>query len=64
MDVFDKCGTRIASALRELRESGNYFYFRKIQSHQDSEVTVGGRRVIMVGSNNYLGLSCHPRVLV
>lgn len=62
MDVFDKCNNSIAHALRELRESGNYFYFREIESPQDSEVIVGGRRVIMIGSNNYLGLTCHPRV--
>ncbi len=62
MDVFDKCSNSIAHTLRELRESGNYFYFREIQSPQDSEVVVGGRRVIMIGSNNYLGLTCHPRV--
>jgi 8-amino-7-oxononanoate synthase len=62
MDIFDKCHGPIYRALQELRESGNYFYFREIQSPQDSEVTVGGRRVIMIGSNNYLGLTCHPRV--
>jgi 8-amino-7-oxononanoate synthase len=62
MDIFDKCNSYIAHAVRELQESGNYFYFREIQSQQDSEVIVGGRRVIMIGSNNYLGLTCHPRV--
>jgi len=62
MDIFAKCNNSIAHALRELRESGNYFYFREIESPQDSEVIVRGRRVIMIGSNNYLGLTCHPRV--
>ncbi len=62
MDIFDKCDKLINQVVRGLRESGNYFYFREIQSPQDSEVIVGGRRVIMVGSNNYLGLACHPRV--
>ena len=62
MDIFDKCHGPIYRALQELRETGNYFYFREVQSPQDSEVTVGGRRVIMIGSNNYLGLTCHPRV--
>jgi 8-amino-7-oxononanoate synthase len=62
MDIFDKCIKFADQDVRRLRESGNYFYFRKIQSPQDSEVIVGGRRVIMVGSNNYLGLTCHPRV--
>ncbi len=62
MDIFDKRDKLIDEAVRELRESGNYFYFREIQSPQDSEVIVEGRRVIMTGSNNYLGLTCHPRV--
>ncbi|MCX5815747.1 MAG: pyridoxal phosphate-dependent aminotransferase family protein [Proteobacteria bacterium] len=62
MDIFDKCGKFVDQAVRVLRESGNYFYFREIQSPQDSEVIVGGRRVIMIGSNNYLGLTCHSRV--
>jgi 8-amino-7-oxononanoate synthase len=62
MDVFDKCDKFVNEAVQGLRESGNYFYFREIQSPQDSEVIVGGRRMIMIGSNNYLGLTCHPRV--
>ncbi|MBA4417522.1 MAG: 8-amino-7-oxononanoate synthase [Syntrophus sp. (in: bacteria)] len=62
MDIFEKCVKFVDQAVRALRESGNYFYFREIQSPQDSEVIVGGRRVIMIGSNNYLGLTCHPRV--
>jgi len=62
MDIFDKCIRFVGQAVRGLRESGNYFYFRKIQSPQDSEVIVEGRRVIMIGSNNYLGLTSHPRI--
>ena len=45
-----------------LRASGHYFFFRKLESPQDSEVVVNGKRVIMAGSNNYLGLTNHPRV--
>ena len=62
MDIFDKCVKFVDQAVGPLKESGNYFYFREIQSQQDSEVFVGGRRVIMISSNNYLGLTCHPRV--
>lgn len=62
MDIFEKCDKLVNHVVRGLRESGNYFYFREIQSPQDSEVIVGSRRVIMIGSNNYLGLACHPRV--
>ncbi len=61
MDLFEKC----SKALRyesELKESGHYFLFRKLESPQDSEVVVNGKRVIMIGSNNYLGLTNHPRV--
>jgi 8-amino-7-oxononanoate synthase len=61
MDVFEKCA-RIFEQTEELRASGHYFFFRKLESPQDSEVVVNGKRVIMVGSNNYLGLTTHPRV--
>ena len=61
MDVFEKC-TKIFEQIQELRANGRYFFFRKIESPQDSEVTVNGRRLIMIGSNNYLGLTNHPRV--
>ncbi|OGP76526.1 MAG: 8-amino-7-oxononanoate synthase [Deltaproteobacteria bacterium RBG_16_49_23] len=61
MDVFEKCA-KVNEQVREVYDSGNYFFFRKIESAQDSEVMVNGRRVIMAGSNNYLGLTNHPRV--
>ena len=61
MDIFEKCAeaTEYESGLKE---SGYYFFFRKLESPQDSEVIVNGKRVIMIGSNNYLGLTNHPRV--
>jgi len=61
MDIFEKC-LKLNEQYREIYESGNYFYFRKLETAQDSEVMVNGRRVIMIGSNNYLGLTNHPRV--
>jgi 8-amino-7-oxononanoate synthase len=61
MDVFEKC-LKIFEVTEGLKKSGYYFFFRKLESPQDSEVVVDGRRVIMVGSNNYLGLTNHPRV--
>jgi 8-amino-7-oxononanoate synthase len=61
MDVFEKC-SRIYEQTQGLKESGHYFFFRKLESPQDAEVVVNGRRVIMIGSNNYLGLTSHPRV--
>ncbi len=61
MDVFEKC-VKVNEQVREVYDSGNYFFFRKLESAQDSEVMVNGKRVIMAGSNNYLGLTTHPRV--
>lgn len=42
--------------------AGFYPYFRVVESAQAPEVTVGGRTMIMLGSNNYLGLTNHPKV--
>ncbi len=61
MDVFEKC-LKIYEQSQEMKASGYYFFFRKLESPQDSEVIIKGRRVIMIGSNNYLGLTNHPRV--
>lgn len=61
MDVFEKC-LKVLEQTEGLKKSGNYFFFRKLESPQDSEVVVNGKRVIMIGSNNYLGLTNHPRV--
>jgi len=61
MDVFEKC-LKIYEQTEGLKTSGHYFFFRKLESPQDSEVMVNGKRVIMAGSNNYLGLTSHPRV--
>ena len=61
MDVFEKC-LKVNEQIREMFESGYYFYFRKLESPQDAEVMVNGKKVIMIGSNNYLGLTNHPRV--
>ena len=46
----------------ELRAAGMYHYFRVIESGQENSVRISGRDVIMLGSNNYLGLTNHPRV--
>ena len=45
-----------------VRALGLYPYFRPIESDQDAEVIIEGRRVLMMGSNNYLGLTNHPEV--
>lgn len=41
---------------------GLYPYFRTISSAQDTEVILDGRKVLMLGSNSYLGLTNHPRI--
>ena len=61
MDVFEKC-SKINEQTQALKANHCYFFFRPLESGQDAEVTVGGKRVIMAGSNNYLGLTSHPRV--
>ena len=58
--VFDKC-FRFEDADR-IRQAGVYSFFRVVDSAQDPEVVIGGRRMIMLGSNNYLGLTNDPRV--
>jgi 8-amino-7-oxononanoate synthase len=42
--------------------AGIYPYFREIQSDQDTEVLINGKKVLMFGSNSYLGLTNHPKV--
>ncbi|MCP4897499.1 MAG: aminotransferase class I/II-fold pyridoxal phosphate-dependent enzyme [bacterium] len=60
MDVFQKCfDFEEAEAIRNM---GVYPYFRVIASGQDPVVTMDGREVVMLGSNNYLGLTSHPEI--
>jgi 8-amino-7-oxononanoate synthase len=59
-DIFDKC-SRFDKA-KYLISKGLYPFFRTIQSAQDPEIIMDGRKMIMVGSNNYLGLTNHPKV--
>jgi len=46
----------------QLRELGLYPYFRTISSAQDTEVMIDGKKVLMLGSNSYLGLTNHPQI--
>lgn len=43
-------------------EAGIYPYFRVIESDQDTVVTIDGKKVLMFGSNSYLGLTNHPKI--
>lgn len=47
---------------QKAQAAGIYPYFRKIESEQDTVVTIDGRKVLMFGSNSYLGLTNHPEV--
>lgn len=60
MDVFEKC--RTYTAAKEAIESGIYPYFIPLNENEGTEVVYQGKRLIMIGSNNYLGLSTHPKV--
>ncbi len=44
------------------KKMGIYPYFREIESDQDAVVTIDGKRVLMFGSNSYLGLTNHPKI--
>ena len=60
-DIFEK--TERESIADQLREKGIYPYFHALQSKQDIEVIMEGKRRIMLGSNNYLGLTTNERVI-
>ncbi len=61
MDLFKKCFDYTQAD--EVRAKGIYPYFHPLESKQDTEVIIEGRRTIMIGSNNYLGLTCDPRMI-
>jgi 8-amino-7-oxononanoate synthase len=63
MDIFAKCEqNEIMLRARQAKEAGLYPYFVPLEETEGTEVTVDGRRIIMIGSNNYLGLTTHPKV--
>lgn len=60
LTLFNK--VRNFRAAAEVRALGLYPYFRTISSAQDSEVIIKGKKVLMLGSNSYLGLTNHPKI--
>ena len=60
MDLFDKC--KAFTRADEVKAAGLYPYFRAIEESEGPEVMIEGRKIIMAGSNNYLGLTADPRV--
>ena len=61
MDIFEKCYRRHMAD--DFLEAKIYPYFHALESRQDTEVIMEGKRRIMLGSNNYLGLTTHPEVI-
>ena len=60
MDIFNKCYQYTVA--NDLRKQGIYPYFHALETRQDTEVIMEGKRRIMLGSNNYLGLTTCPEV--
>ena len=61
MDIFQKCFKY--TEVEEIMAKGLYPYFHALESKQDTEVIMEGKRRIMIGSNNYLGLTGDERVI-
>lgn len=61
MDVFQKCYDFKRDL--EVQAAGLYPFFKTIEGNHGSRVVIDGREVVMAGSNNYLGLTLHPRVV-
>ncbi len=60
MDIFKKCFD--FEDARQAKAAGVYPYFLPLDRNEGTEIVYEGRRIIMCGSNNYLGLTAHPRV--
>ena len=61
MDLFKKC--QDFTRIEDLKSINLYPYFHKLESKQDTIVEMEGHKTIMIGSNNYLGLTSHPEVI-
>jgi 8-amino-7-oxononanoate synthase len=61
MSVFDKCH-EFYPVVRDAKDTGFYPYFRAIDSEPDRRVVIRGKNLLMLGSNNYLGLTTHPKL--
>jgi len=61
LDLFEKC--KEYTTAKEIMAAGIYPYFHELSTYQDCVVTIEGKRTIMLGSNNYMGLTCDPRVI-
>ncbi len=61
MDLFKKC--QDFTRIEDLKSINLYPYFHELESKQDTIVEMEGHKTIMIGSNNYLGLTSHPEVI-
>ncbi len=61
MDIFKKCNDY--TVVKDIKAAGLYPYFHTLNTKQDTEVVMDGTSEIMLGSNNYLGLTSHPRII-
>ena len=61
MKIFEKC-ERLDNVARA-KEWGLYPYFHVLNTRQDTEVEMEGKKILMIGSNNYLGLTSDKRVI-
>ncbi len=61
MDLFKKCAN--LEIVKKVKEKDIYPYFHQLNSKQGPEVVMEGKDIIMIGSNNYLGLTSHPEVI-
>ncbi len=63
MDIFAKIANdENMERVKVAKEMGLYPYFLPLEDTEGTEVTMEGRKIIMIGSNNYLGLTTHPKV--
>lgn len=60
MDLFQKCYD--FTRADDIKKAGIYPYFRPIEENEGPVVQISGKKVVMAGSNNYLGLTAHPKV--
>ncbi len=60
MDLFTKCYE--FTRADDIKNLGLYPYFRPIEENEGPVVQIEGRKIVMAGSNNYLGLTAHPKV--
>jgi len=62
-DLFEKINKDpTLRVVRVAKEQGFYPYFKPLSTTEGTEVVIDGKRLIMIGSNNYLGLTTHPAV--